>query len=73
MSSATVSLSFKWPVGQGTFYLSEEEALKVAVALRSLGLGLSYKKTQPMVTCATDKFAAAEHIIHKIRSAAARR
>jgi hypothetical protein len=62
-------LRFQWPAGQATFQLSDQEALKVVVALRRLGLGLSFSPTQThiMVTKETAKFVDAESIVKKLR------
>lgn len=64
---ATIPLCFQWTGGAATFLLNQDEALKVSVALRKLGLGLTYKKDQPMLTRATGKFTAAEDIIKAVR------
>lgn len=64
----SIPLVFKWPAGQATFHLSQDEALKLAVILRRLGLGLSYSKGQPLVTRATDKFSVVEAAIRKMRA-----
>ncbi len=68
--SSPIQLRFEWPAGQATFELSKAEALKVVVALRGLGLGLSLKEgTRVLVTKETAKFSAAENVIKKLRSA----
>jgi len=63
----TVELRFEWPVGQATFKLTQQQALKAAVLTRGLGLGLTLKAGQPMVTKKTASFSAAEALLQRIR------
>ena len=63
-----VELRFEWPVGSATFKLTKQEALKAAVALRGLSLGLTFKIDHPMITTKTSKFSAAEAIVYKVRN-----
>jgi hypothetical protein len=66
-----IELRFEWPVGSATFKLTKQEALKAAVVLRGLGLGLNLtlKDSTVMVTRRTDRFSAAETLLaQKVRS-----
>jgi len=65
--ASIIELRFEWPVGQATFQLTQAEALKVAVALRNLGLGLTLKGTQAMVTKNTARFSTVENMVQKMR------
>lgn len=66
-----IELRFEWPNNNGsaTFKLTKQEALKAAVALRGLGLGLGLilKDNTVMSTTRTDRFSAAEAIVYKMR------
>jgi hypothetical protein len=62
-----MQLRFEWKSGMYVANLTPEEALKAAVALRGLGLGLTYKKGQAMVTSQTEQFCAAERILKRLR------
>jgi hypothetical protein len=63
----SVELRFEWPVGQASFHLTQAEAMRAAVALRGLGLGLTLKGGQAMVTTKTASFAAAETLMLRVR------
>lgn len=65
MPSATlpIELRFEWSGGRAVFLLTQEEALKAAVAMRRLGLGLTFQRGQAMVTTETAKFVAAERLL----------
>ncbi len=63
--SSPIELRFKWPAGEAKFVLTHAEALKAAVALRKLGLGLTLQKGVAMVTTQTAKFTQAEAVIRK--------
>lgn len=63
--STSVNLCFVWPSGFATFHLTQEEALQATIALRTLGLGLTYKKGHPLITTHTEQFAIAERILRK--------
>lgn len=65
-----IELRFEWPKGAATFKLTKQEALKAAVVLRGLGLGLglTLKDSKAMVTTRTDRFSAAETLlVQKVR------
>jgi hypothetical protein len=64
-----VELRFVWPAGSATFRLTEQEALKAIVALRTLGLGLTFVKGSAITTTRTAKFSAAETVLAKFRRA----
>lgn len=66
---ASVELRFVWPSsnGQASFHLTQAEAMRAAVALRGLGLGLTLKDGQAMITTKTAKFAAAETLMLRVR------
>lgn len=63
--ATSVELRFEWPAGRAVFFLTPEEALKAAVALRRLGLGLSYRQGKALVTTATSKFTEAERVLRR--------
>jgi hypothetical protein len=65
--STPIELRFKWPAGEAKFILTQSEALKAAVALRKLGLGLglTLQKGSVMVTTQTAMFTQAEAVIRK--------
>jgi hypothetical protein len=70
VAQATVPLRFQWTSGTATFYLTRQDALRAAVALRKLGLGLSFHEgaaTRLMITTRTEKFAEAEQILFRLR------
>jgi hypothetical protein len=65
---ASVELRFVWPCkGQASFHMTQAEAMRAAVALRGLGLGLTLKGGQAMVTTKTASFAAAETLMLRVR------
>ena len=69
-ASASVPLRFEWSGGTATFYLTRQDALRAAVALRKLGLGLGLHDgaaNRAMITTQTEKFAEAERILHRLR------
>jgi hypothetical protein len=66
-SQASVPLRFEWSGGTATFYLTRQDALRAAVALRTLGLGLGFQGDRLMITKRTEKFTEAERILHKLR------
>ena len=66
--SSPIQLRFEWPAGQATFQIPRDDALKVVVALRGLGLGLSLTDTtRVIVTKETAQFTNAERIIKRLR------
>lgn len=71
-SPSPIQLRFEWPAGQATFEIPRKDALKIVVALRSLGLGLSLKEgaTNIIITKQTAQFLNAERIIKKLRRSA---
>ncbi len=69
-AQASVPLRFEWTGGTATFYLTRQDALRAAVALRPLGLGLAFHDgaaNRLMITKRTEKFTEAERILHKLR------
>jgi hypothetical protein len=58
-----VQLRFEWPRGEAVYTMTAADALKAAVLLRHLGLGLSFKEGQVMRTNCTAKFVAAETLL----------
>lgn len=66
---ATVELRFLWPASNGSavFRLTQEEALRAAVLMRGLGLGLTFKSGEAMVTTRTASYSAAEMLVLKAR------
>ena len=63
MADQVIHLKFEWPRGEATYSLTPAQALKAAVLLRHLGLGLSFKKGEVMRTSCTAKFVAAEIVL----------
>lgn len=64
-----MQLRFEWKNGMFVANLTEDEAMRAAIALRKLGLGLTWKKGEAMVTTQTEQFCQAEKILSKIRRA----
>ena len=65
--TSTVELRFQWPVGHAIFKLTPQQALKAAVMTRNLGLGLTFKEGQTMITKKTAKFVETEILLQRIR------
>lgn len=64
---AIIEFRVQWPAGRAVFRLTQQEAVRVAVALRRLGLGLTVKPGQAMVTTRTARFSEIESIVRAVR------